>query len=89
MTQSPTPSPHVEVLFTAHDSGWGRETPVSVYTYADGSRDLHRQTGTDFEAHVERARAILRERGLQVADVSFIGPTGAYMSITALEPAVQ
>lgn len=88
MTTTIPASPDVEVLFKAHDSGWGRELPVSVFTYSNGSRDLHRQTGTDFEAHVARARQMLRERGLQVGEVSFIGPTGAYMEITALEAAV-
>lgn len=77
-----------EVLFSAFDSGWGRELPVSLLTYKTGEQDLHRQTGSDFEAHVERARLLLRERGLQVGEVSFIGPTGAYMAITALEQAV-
>lgn len=74
----------VEVLFEAFDTGWGRPMPVKVLTYSDGSQDLHRQTGTEFVEAIERAKVILAQRGLQVAEPSYVGPTGIYMSISAI-----
>ncbi len=73
-----------EVLFEAHDEGWNRPLPVTLITYKDGSQDLHRQTGFNFEEAVERARALLAARGLEVAaEPSFLAPSGAYLSVTA------
>ncbi len=78
-----------EVLFEAHDEGWNRPLPVKLLTYKDGSQDLHRQTGANFDEAVERARALLAERGLHAAEPSFIGPSGAYMKVTALVEEAQ
>ena len=72
----------LEVLFTDHDSDWNREMPVTLITYPDGRKDLHRQTSTDFTKAVQKAKGILAARGLEVGKVDFIGPTGAYMEVT-------
>ncbi len=78
-----TTLPRREVLFEELDEGWGRALPVTLITHSNNQQDLHRQTGTQFEAHIEKARGLLRERGLKVGDVEFIGPTGAYLPVTA------
>ena len=70
-----------EVLFSAHDSGWGRALPVTLITYADGTQDLHRQTGADFPAAIKKARAQLWERGLAVGPAETFGATGAYLPV--------
>lgn len=77
------------VLFSAYDAGWSREMPVKLITYPNGSQDLHRQTGSDFVGAVDRAKAMLLKQGFQVGEISFIGPTGAYMAVTPIAVAIQ
>ena len=70
-----------EILFSEFDAGWGRAMQVKLITYANGTQDLHRQTGENFTEDVEKARKQLEERSLLVGPISFIGPTGAYMQV--------
>ncbi|MCC5612151.1 hypothetical protein LC612_36845 [Nostoc sp. CHAB 5834] len=58
--------------------------PVKLLTYPDGTQDLHRQTGSQFNEHVEKAKRILAIRGLAVGKVGLTGPTGAYMKVTRI-----
>lgn len=82
-SSAPKQEPHNEVIFKGPDAGWnGREMPVTLITYEDGSQDLHRQTGSQFDEHVAEAAQLLAARGLAVGKVEFIGPTGAYMRVT-------
>ena len=78
-----------EVLFSDFDAGWNRDMPVKLITYPSGSQDLHRQTGSDFLSAVDRAKALLLEQGFQVGEISFIGPTGAYMPVTPIAVAIH
>ncbi|MDB5885832.1 MAG: hypothetical protein JWR74_2003 [Polaromonas sp.] len=73
-----------EILLSEHDGGWGNELPVTLLTYEDGTQDLHRQTGEDFTAAIEKARALLWVRGLAVGPIEMIGPTGARMPVKPL-----
>jgi Ser/Thr protein kinase RdoA (MazF antagonist) len=59
----------------------GTNFPVTLFTYWDGSMDLHAQTG---EGHVEaigKAVAELKKRGLEVRHSDFMGGTGMYYSV--------
>lgn len=73
-----------EVLLSLYDDDWRRELPIKIFTYQDGSMDLHRQTSSEFEAAIAEAQKLLAARGLKAAEVDFIGPTGAYMTISKL-----
>lgn len=76
------PAPTEEIIVDEFDEGWRRNMPVKLLTYPDGKQDLHRQTGSQFKDHVEKAKKILAERGLAVGEIGFMGPTGAYMTVT-------
>ena len=70
-----------EVLFTFNGGhGWDA-LPVTLITYRGGGTDLHAQTGDGHEAAIEKARAILKERGLAVGAAAFLGPTGMYYPV--------
>ena len=76
-----------EVVFVGYDEGWSRNLPVTLITYAEGTQDLHRQTGNQFDEHIAEARKILAARGLSVSPIEDIGGTGAYMRVTPDETA--
>ena len=71
-----------EVIFTAIDSGWNQELPITLITYDEGNMDIHRQTGTDFDKHMAEAEKILIARGLEINKMDFsVGSTGAYYGV--------
>lgn len=76
-----------EVILNNIDSGWKSKLPVKLITYPDGSIDIHRQTGPDFDKDMELASKILEKRGLRIdkSKGMFIGPTGAYQDVVPME----
>lgn len=73
-----------EVIFEGFDEGWQRVLPVRLLTYGDGSMDIHRQTGSQFEEHIKQAEKILFQRGLVIDPKEkhwTIGSTGAYKAL--------
>ena len=74
-----------EVLFAKHDKGWHRDLPVTLYTYHDGTQDLHRQTGLQYREHIAEATELLKARGLAVGPFEGdIWPTGIYLRVTPI-----
>lgn len=73
-----------EVIFKGTDKHWNnKELPVTLITYEDGEMDIHRQTGWEFNNHINEARKVLAERGLKIKDGEpwQSWPTGAYCSV--------
>lgn len=71
-----------EVIFEGFDKSWRRNLPVRLLTYGDGQIDLHRQSGSEFHAHMEEARRILAARGLVASEPEVIASTGIYMRVS-------
>ena len=63
-----------------HMSGPYRH-PVKLIRYADGSMDLHSQTGEGHTDSIEKAVTILRSRGLEVGHSEFMGGSGMYYPV--------
>jgi hypothetical protein len=76
-----------EVILNEFDKSWGRPMPVKLITYDDSTMDIHRQTGSQFDEHIEKAKDILKSRGLEIVNENsyFIGPTGCYMSVEPID----
>lgn len=75
------------VLFSDMDRGWGRPMPVRLITYVDGTMDVHRQTGPDFDAALTKARFLLSARGMSIGAPEAIGSSGVYCPVTRVPPA--
>lgn len=76
-----------EIIYKAYDNSWRRDMPIKLITYKNGSMDIHRQTGSEFEAHMKEAEKILNKRGLEIKkhEPGLIGPTGWYQSVGPLD----
>ncbi len=74
---------HEEVLFKMFDDGWDCEMPVTLITWKDGTQDLHMQTGPSWDARLDKAEAILKDRGLKLKSrkMEFVGPSGGYITV--------
>lgn len=77
-----------EQLLTWYSEGWQCHLPVTLFTYSNGSMDLHAQTGEGHTDAIKRAEVILAERGLKVSSAEFLGPSGIYYSVTPLTKVV-
>lgn len=70
-----------EVLLSKLDTGCGCLVPVKLITYPDGTMDLFRRGGNQFEEHIALARALLAARGLVVGEVDATISSGAYLAV--------
>ena len=72
-----------EIIFSGFDVGWRREMPVTLIFYSGGGIDLHRQTGPQFQEHIDEAAKILKKRGmiLPTGKIECLGATGAYIRV--------
>lgn len=74
---------HEEIIFTGFDTGWGKDMPVRLINYEDGTVDIHRQSGDQFDEHIIEAKKILKARGLKIdkTDDWMWGSTGGYRAV--------
>jgi hypothetical protein len=70
-----------EVILSKQDSARGFPISVKLITYPDGTMDLFRQPGNEFDEHIAEAKAVLEARGLVVGDVEVALQTGAYLPV--------
>lgn len=76
-----------EVILAKYDRGWHRDMAVTLYTYDDGTQELHRQTGLQYREHIAEAAELLKARGLAVGPFEGdIWPTGIYLRVTPIAP---
>ena len=47
-----------ETLVNEHDEGWNRPMPVRLITYESGKMDIHRQSGSQFNEHIDKKRRV-------------------------------
>ena len=74
-----------EILFSFWDDDWDDYMPVTLLTYSSGGVDLHCQTGKFHEYAINVARSLLKQRGLEVCKLEFIGGTGAYYPVKKIK----
>lgn len=74
-----------EVIYMGYDNNWCGELPVLLITHKDGTMDLHRQPSDQFHEHVEKAREILRKRGLRVLGNRETWVSGNYVQVVKID----
>jgi hypothetical protein len=70
-----------EVILSKQDTALGYLVSVKLITYPDGTMDLFRHQGNEFNEHISEAKAVLEARGLVVGDVEVAFQTGAYLPV--------
>jgi hypothetical protein len=70
-----------EVLFTLKSNPDEPETSIMFISQSDGNKYLRIQAGASHKRAINRARGILKTRGLVVGNPTIIGLTGTYYSI--------
>lgn len=70
-----------EILLSKWDLRCGTLVSVKLLTYPDGTLDLFRQAGDQFQEHIAEATLILQERGLEVGAMDVMLCSGAYLPV--------
>jgi hypothetical protein len=78
---SPDGATTEEVILSKLDATLGFPLAVKLITYPDGTMDLFRQAGDNFDEHIAQASAVLEARGMVVGVVEVVLKTGAYLPV--------
>ena len=73
------------IILKTYSEDWGKEIPVTLIEYDNGTIDIHCQSGDHHDDAIEYAKKILKEQGMKVGKLEFVGPTGIYYPVTKIK----